>query len=110
MRETDNGTYTIQEVKAPTGVVVREYVANGKVFAVAWEGPTRPDLRQLLGAYFDTFTAAAHSKHAARVVRGAMTIKQSNLVVEMVGHMHWLVGRAYLSDMIPPDVRTEEIR
>ena len=111
LRSTNNGLYTVQELTMPSGVVVREYLsANGRVFGVSWRGPSRPDLRQVLGTYFDAFDAASRAKHAARVVRGPMAIRQANLIVEMGGHMRWLVGRAYLTDMIPPDVRTEEIR
>ena len=53
MRVTSSDTYTVHEMRASTGTTVREYVsASGKVFGVAWEGPTLPDLRQVLGVYF----------------------------------------------------------
>lgn len=103
--------YTVQEIQAPTGVVVREYVSqSGTVFAVAWQGPTQPDLRQVLGSYFTTFTQALQAQRATRPARGPLVIQQPGLVVEMGGHMRWVVGRAYIPGMMPAGVQAGEIR
>lgn len=108
---TKSDAYTVQEMKSPNGVVVREYVSTaGQVFAIAWQGPMRPDMQQLLGSYFQTFRSAVQVKRAGRVVRGPMTIKEAGLVVQMAGHMRWLVGRAYVETMVPSNVQLEEIR
>ncbi|HXA48221.1 MAG TPA: DUF2844 domain-containing protein, partial [Burkholderiaceae bacterium] len=41
--------YTVKEMQMPSGTLVREYVAsNGIIFGVAWNGPTMPDLHQLM--------------------------------------------------------------
>src|SRR2546430_83956 len=53
--------YEIHELKISTGVV-REYLApGGLVFAVSWQGRRAPDLRQLLGAYFERYAAEARA-------------------------------------------------
>ena len=102
----NNGSYTIQEFKAPTGVF-REYVSSsGQVFAISWQG-SRPDFRQVLGNYYQTYKQAMQTPG---VHRGPRVIRQGDLVVEMGGHMRWLVGRAYLKNMIPPQVQLEDIR
>src|SRR5580704_3010227 len=63
----DRATYRVHEIQLPSGTVMREFVApNGNVFAVAWEGPTRPDLRQALGQYFEAYASAPRSKFADR--------------------------------------------
>ena len=112
LRSINNGTYTVQEVKAPTGIVVREYVStsSGTVFAITWQGPARPDLRQLLGTYSQTLKQAMQAHQGHRVGLNSLVVKQPGLVVEMGGHMRWLVGRAYVPGMMPPDVQLEEIR
>ena len=111
LRSTVNSGYTVQELKAPTGVVVREYVSSaGKVFAVSWQGPVRPDLQQLLGSYFQTFVQAVHSQKTNRMRRAPLIINQPGFVFEMGGHMRWIVGRAYIPSMVPANVRVEEIR
>ncbi len=111
LQSTKNASYTIEEVKAATGLLVREYLsANGQVFAVSWHGPTRPNLRQILGTYFQTYTQAVQAQKGRRIVRGPVVLKQGGLVVEMGGHMGWIIGRAYVSSMVPSTVQMEEIR
>jgi hypothetical protein len=100
-------THVMHELQAPTGTKVREYLGNdGKVFAVSWQGPFRPDLRQLLGAYYDTYIQAAKG----RVARGPVNIELPGLVVHMSGHQRAFYGRAYLVDRVPQGLSTDEIR
>lgn len=111
MRSTAASAYTVQELKAASGVVVREYVSSaGKVFAVSWQGPVAPDLRQLLGSYFQTFQQEVHTQKASRLRRAPLIIRQPGFVLEMGGHMRWIVGRAYIPSMVPTNVPMEEIR
>ena len=56
--------YTVYELKTATGTVVREYLSlAGSVFAVTWNGPTLPNVRQILGGYFSEYTEAAQKQH-----------------------------------------------
>lgn len=88
LQSTKTASYTIEEVKAPTGLLVREYLsAGGQVFAITWQGSTRPNLQQILGTYFQTYTQAAQAQKGRRVARGPVVLKQGGLVVEMGGHM-----------------------
>ena len=99
--------YTVHEIQAPSGTAVREFASPaGTVFGVAWSGPTMPDLRQLLGPYFDQYLGAA----AQRNRRGPVLIEQPGLVVQSSGHMRAFAGQAYLPDGIPAGVAKEEIR
>ena len=98
----DRATYRVHEIQLPSGTVMREFVApNGNVFAVAWQGPTRPDLRQALGQYFDAYALAPRSKLADR---RHVQIQQGDLVVQAGGHMRALSGRAYLLSAVPSGV------
>ncbi len=99
--------YTMHELQTPSGTVVREFVSPaGTVFGVAWQGPTMPDLRQVLGVYFDRYVDAASQRHA----RGPLTFAQPDLVVHSSGHMRAFVGRAYIPQAVPPGVDTAAIR
>lgn len=106
---TKTANYEVHEIQSAQGIRVREYVApSGTVFGVAWQGPATPDLRQLLGSYFDQYVqAAAQSRKAGR---GPVTVQLPGLVVQRGGHMRFLVGRAYLPEMVPQGVAADEIK
>jgi len=106
---TGKDLYSIHEMHAPNNVVVREFVSpGGQVFGVAWQGPSRPDLSQVLGPYFAPFTEAAKKLH--RTGRGPLIVQQPGLVVEMGGHARSFFGMAYVPQMVPAGVSTGEIR
>ena len=99
--------YAVHEIAAPSGTVVREFVSPaGKVVAVSWNGPTMPDLRQVLGPYFDTYVAAVQQRKA----RGPVNVVLPGLVVHSGGRMRAFSGKAYLPDAVPAGVQSEEIR
>jgi hypothetical protein len=115
LRKTATASYTVHEIQSASGIVVREYVASvgesaGKVFAVAWQGPWPPDMRQLLGNYFDQYVEAAKAQSAARVGRRPLVIDEPGLAVQISGHPRAFMGRAYIPGMLPAGVRAEEIR
>jgi len=102
IKESDRGAYRVHEIQLPSGTLVREYSGlDGVVFAVAWHGPFMPDLRQMLGRYFDAYVTVAKAKHADH---HHLQIQQSDLVVQSSGHMHAFNGRAYLPQAIPGGV------
>ena len=104
-------SYTVHEIQAATGTVVREFVSSeGKVFGVAWQGPWPPDMRQVLGSYFDQFVQAARSRGGARMGRRPLVINQPGLVVQTGGHMRAFAGRAYVPEMLPSGVGAENIQ
>ncbi len=90
-------SYTVHEIQAANGTVVREYLSpEGKVFAVAWNGPWLPDLRQLLGSYFEPYRAAVQTRSGARMARRPVMIDQPELVVQISGRIRSFTGRAYV--------------
>jgi len=104
-------SYTVHEIQAATGTVVREYVsADGKVFAVAWHGPWLPDMRQILGTYFEQYAQAMQSQSNGRMGRRPVTIEQPGLVVQIGGHMRAFAGRAYVPERLPSGARVEDIQ
>lgn len=111
LRVIQNQNYAIHELRSPSGAVVREYVSpSGEVFAVAWQSPGLPDLKQLLGSHFQEFQEAAAQAQTSRRGRGPLIIRHPGLVVELGGHMRGFVGRAYLPQQLPAELRVEEIR
>lgn len=108
-RVSQSNGYAVHELRSPAGAVVREFVSSsGKVFAIAWQAPSLPDLRQLLGNYFDEFQKAAALSR--RPGHAPLSVEHSGLIVQLGGHMRAFSGRAYLPDQLPSGARTEDIR
>jgi hypothetical protein len=108
VRVTQKQTYVVHELHTSGGAMVREYISPaGKVFGVAWQGPVMPDLHQLLGSYFERFTATAQNR---RGVRGPLVINEPGLVLESVGHMTTYIGKAYIPAMLPEGVHADAIQ
>jgi hypothetical protein len=102
-------SYSVHEMRAPSGTSVKEFVSPaGQVFGVSWRGPVTPDLRQLLGEYFDQYMQAAQA--TPHMLRRVVHIETGDLVVESGGHMRFIVGRAYLRSKLPDGVAANDIR
>jgi hypothetical protein len=108
IKATEAGVYRIHETQLPSGTVLREYAAtNGNVFAVTWHGPFVPNLKQLLGHYFEEYAAGAK---ANRIDHHHVEVRQSDLVVQAGGHMRATAGLAYLPQALPAGVSPEELQ
>jgi len=107
-RRTTFPTYTLHEITTKDGHVIREFVSpGGTVFAVAWEGPTLPDLSVLLGSYLSAFQQASASP-ARR--HGPLHVQAGSLVVDSGGRMRAFRGRAYVTDLLPSNLSKDLIR
>jgi hypothetical protein len=103
--------YTFHELQSPTGVTIREYYASsGTVFGVAWEGPWPPDMRQLLGSYFEQFQRANDAARKTRKTRGVLVVNEDSLVVQITGHARAFSGFAYAPGLLPQGVQPNVIR
>src|SRR5258707_11242792 len=99
IKVTPHANYRLHEIQLPSGTRVREFAgSDGKVFAVAWNGPTVPNLRQTLGQYFDNYVTAAKASHSGH---HHLQIRDSNLVVQAGGHNGALSGLAHLPRSLP---------
>ncbi|MGA9131654.1 MAG: DUF2844 domain-containing protein [Candidatus Sulfotelmatobacter sp.] len=108
VRITQTATHAVHELQTPGGQVIREYVSpSGTVFGVAWQGASKPDLKQLLGDHFEEVQQAMQRRG---VKRGPVVIHEPDLVFEMGGHMRALAGRAYLPQLLPSGVQADAIR
>ena len=100
--------YKLHEITAANRTVVREYISPaGLVFGISWQGPTMPNLQQLLGSHFAQFQQAAQSRTRHR---GPLVLRTDNLVVESGGHMRFFHGRAYVPGLFPPNVPVEVVQ
>jgi hypothetical protein len=95
--------YTELELQTPSGTRIRQYLSSaGVVFAVVWQGPALPDLRQILGRHFGAYVRAADG--------GSHPREHAGLVVQAGGHMRAFLGRAWVPELMPKGVNLEQIR
>lgn len=100
--------WEIHALHLPSGTLVHEYLRNGKVFAIAWGGPVLPDLRRLLGAYFDPYV---HSPQGLSTGHHHMRIVSTpEWVVQSAGHAQGFIGRAWISAEIPSGFDLNAVR
>lgn len=109
VKATEQTSFTVHEIHPQTGIVIREYVSPaGKVFAISWHGPWMPDMRQLLGSYFQQYSDGI--KAQAALGRRFIRIVQPDFVFQHGGHMRSYAGRAYLPQLLPAGVTAEDIQ
>ena len=105
-----NGNFNVHQMQGPEGTVVDEYVSStGTVFAVAWNGHFVPDMQQIMGTYFDQYSAALQTQEK-RYGHRPLNIKQTGLVVQTGGHMRLYFGRAYIPSLLPEGFSPDQIQ
>jgi hypothetical protein len=106
---TAKSTHTEIETVLDSGTRIREYVGtDGKVFAVTWNGPFLPNLRSLLGTYFDTMTA--ESAKTPKAGHSQLRINTPEVVILSGGRMRAFNGRAWVPAQLPAGVNVEDIK
>lgn len=112
LRARPGSGYSVQEITAATGAVVREYVSPaGVIFAVRWSGPAMPDLQQTLGSYFAEYQSAlrAQRRSAQRGGHNHVEIRSPSLVVHAGGHMRQYYGIAYVPSLVPTNLSISDL-
>lgn len=100
--------YRVQSFQTTTGITVKEYIGvDGTVFALSWQGPIMPDLKQLLGQYFSDYVNAARNRRGGR---HHLSIKQAGLVVQAQGRLRAFSGIAYLPAKMPAGVSPDALQ
>lgn len=108
-RTASGVSYTDLQSQSPNGTVLHEYTnASGTVFAVAWSGPFQPDLKALLGPWFETYTEQAGQRNDPGHSR--MAVRTADLVVVSTGRMGAFQGRAWLASTLPEGFNPQEMR
>src|ERR1043166_9593389 len=103
--------YSIHELLSPTGTTIREfYGSDGVVFGVAWDGEWTPDLRQLLGSYFDQYTRSTTEARRKGASHHRVAVNENGLVVHATGHLHSTYGVAYAPALLPAGVTPAVVR
>ena len=108
VRTTPFVDYDIHEIQTPTGTVIHEYVsAQGKVFAVSWNGPGLPDLQQLLGSYAARLAQA--QTRGPRYNHHHLRIETPDAVMQFDAYLRSRSGRAWVPALFPQSMAPKDI-
>jgi hypothetical protein len=111
VRIARSDAFTVHEIQSPTGVTIREYYGpNGVVFGVSWDGEFAPDLRQLLGGYFNQYQNAVQIARRVRKAHSRLDINDSGLIVSATAHNRSFSGIAYAPNLVPSGVSPSVVR
>jgi hypothetical protein len=109
LRTTPMQQYDLHEITTASGTRVHEYATRqGTVFAVTWQGPVPPDLRQLFGNYYDQYQSAV-AKQPRPGMHRQLTIGGGDLVVQSSGHLRAFSGKAYVPSLVPAGVSAADL-
>jgi Protein of unknown function (DUF2844) len=105
---TPQANFDLHELTTPAGVKVREYaLRGGPVFAVAWEGATTPDLKQLLGVHYQRFQSELL---AHRTGHHVLAIRTPELVATVTRFQRTGSGTVYLPALVPSGTAISALR
>jgi hypothetical protein len=101
--------FTIHNLSLSNGGEVRQFSRpDGTVFAVAWNGPGRPDLQQLLGRRFEV-VQAENAPPKGRFRRHVLAVQRPDFVVRTGGHPGAFFGVAYLPQALPAGTSSKDL-
>lgn len=92
------------DLALPSGTIVHEYLSNGVVFAITWQGPAVPDLRSLLGVYF-----AQLASHVSSGSHHSMRFIGNDFVMRSMGHGRSHSGRAWVPSVVPSGLNIDSL-
>jgi hypothetical protein len=98
------GAWTVRESKLPGGTVEREYLGGDeRVFAVAWRGPYRPGLSNLLGpTYAMQMSQRAFAQRKDGLGSRERTVQMSStFCVRAISRQRFSAGVAWLPSRLP---------
>ena len=102
-------SYTLRDTTLLAGTRVREYVSgSGVVFAVTWEGPVLPNLKELLGPHFETMVAESAKRPKAG--RSNLEVRLPGIVINSGGHMRAFEGSAWIPAELPAGFSADDVR
>jgi hypothetical protein len=91
-----------------SGIRISEYVNfQGMIVAIAWQGPSVPDMRQVLGPYFQTYVSEPPD---VKTSHRHVELHTPDLVVQSSGHLRAFQGKAYLPKLLTSGIAVYQIR
>jgi uncharacterized protein DUF2844 len=107
--KVSNEKYSVREYEE-NGNTVREYVsASGIVFAVGWNGISKPDLQALFGAYYNEYLDGLKAVPKQYGVK-SISMKTAKMLIRRGGRMRDQRGFASIPSLLPDGVNVEDLQ
>ena len=105
---TPSSSYTDLKKTLDSGTELHEYVnSKGIVFAVSWQGPYMPDLKEMLGSRFQDLLD--HVRTQSGGARSQVRLQRDDLVIFSGGRPGAFEGRAWIPALLPAGFDTGAI-
>lgn len=89
--------YQTNSITTPSGIVIKQFSYNNKVFAVVWNGKKVPDQSQLFGKYFSTFQNSTPSYQSLNIRK----VTTDDFISSTGGWMGHYSGKAFIPSLAP---------
>lgn len=94
--------YRVHLLDSPDGAHVRQYVgAHGRVFAVDWRAPFKPDLSRLLGSSAPEVARSMGEAARKGGLQRQFQHQQADLVLQSSAYLNQHRGFAYRPSLVP---------
>ncbi len=101
--------YSVREYEE-NGNTVREYAdTSGVVFAVGWNGISKPDLQTLFGSYYNEYLDSLKTIPKQYGAKN-LSMKTAKMVIRRGGRMRDQRGFACVPSLIPAGVSAEDLQ
>ena len=100
-------SYVRHDMTTGDGTRIREFASSDGVFAVAFDGPTMPDLKTMLGAHYDGYVAAARAHRGSHHV---VSFESDGAVVTIMKLQRGFSGSAQLPASTPRGINVQDLR
>ena len=103
---SSNASYQTSTIKTPDNFTIKEFSANGKVFAVSWQGKSYPNFKQIFGSYFPQLKTASASNSG--LTRSKLT--GNDFISYSSGVPGLLSGIAYVPSLVPNSLNINTLK
>ena len=99
-------SYSVYRMTTLSGVEIKQFVSNDKVFAMVWQGESVPNLIQLLGKYFHDYESAT-PKYKSLTLQ---SIEQQDFIAYFGNARGRYYGKALVPSLMPEGLNYTSIK
>ena len=99
-------SYSVYQMTTLSGIEIKQFVSNDKVFAIVWQGESTPNLTQLLGKYFHDYESAT-PKYKSQTLQ---SIEEQDFIAYFGNARGRYYGKALIPSLMPNGLNYTSIK